>query len=91
MAINMPIQGTEADLLKIAMINVQKHLDEKYSDDVRMLLQVHDELLFEVRHDIVEKVSQEIKEIMESAHKFDIPIIVDTKAGDNWSEMEPVK
>ncbi len=90
MAINMPIQGTEADLLKIAMIDVQKHLDDKYGDDVRMLLQVHDELLFEVKRDIVEPVSKEIKHLMESAHKFNVPIVVDAKSGDNWSEMEEV-
>ena len=87
MAINLPIQGTEADLIKMAMITIQKHLDEKYGDDVRMLLQVHDELLFEVKKDMVEKVSKEIKEIMESAHKFDVPIVVDAKSGDNWAEM----
>lgn len=88
MAINMPVQGTAADLIKLAMVKVQKHLDDKYPEGIRMLLQVHDELLFEVREDIVSKVSKEIKEIMESAHKFDIPIIVDAKAGDNWSEMK---
>jgi len=99
MAINMPVQGTSADLIKIAMINVQKLIDEKYFNDpstgsgqaVRMLLQVHDELLFEVRRDLVEKVSKEIKEIMESAHHFNVPIIVDAKCGDNWSEMEEIK
>ena len=95
MAINMPIQGTEADLIKLAMINIQKHLDEKYpsassGQAVRMLLQVHDELLFEVKSDIVEPVAKEIKKIMEEAHHFNVPIIVDTKSGDNWSEMEPV-
>ncbi len=90
MAINMPIQGASADLIKLAMIKVQKHLDENYGDNIRMLLQVHDELLFEVKEDIVEKVSKEIQQIMESAHKFDIPIIVDAKAGDNWSEMKEV-
>jgi DNA polymerase-1 len=91
MAINMPIQGTEADLLKIAMINVQKHIDEKYGDDVRMLLQVHDELLFEVKKDIVEPVAKEITKIMESAHQFDVPIVVDAKCGDNWAEMVEIK
>ena len=91
MAINMPIQGTEADLLKIAMINVQKHIDAEYGDDVRMLLQVHDELLFEIKTSVVKKVAPEIKKIMEDAHKFNVPIVVDAKAGDNWSEMEPVE
>ena len=87
MAINMPIQGTSADLIKIAMITIQKLIDIKYGDKVRMLLQVHDELLFEVKQDIVDKVSKEIKEIMEKAHHFDVPIVVDAKFGDNWSEM----
>jgi len=91
MAINMPVQGTSADLIKIAMINVQKLIDDKYPSEARMLLQVHDELLFEVKRDSVEKVSKEIKEIMESAHKFDVPIVVDAKFGDNWSEMEKIK
>ncbi|MEK9158300.1 MAG: DNA polymerase I [Patescibacteria group bacterium] len=90
-AINMPIQGTAADLIKIAMINVQKLIDEKYSDSAQMLLQVHDELLFEVKSDIVEKISKEIKHLMESAHAFDIPIIVDTKFGNNWWEMDEIK
>jgi DNA polymerase-1 len=90
-AINMPIQGSEADLIKLAMIEIQKHLDEKYDGSVRMLLQVHDELLFEVKPDVLEKVSKEIKEIMESTHKFNIPIVVDTKSGANWSEMQEIK
>jgi len=90
MAINMPIQGTSADLIKLAMIDVQKLIDKKYRDNVRMLLQVHDELLFEVKRDMVGDVAREIKEIMESAHHFDVPIVVDAKSGDNWSEMGAV-
>lgn len=86
-AINMPIQGTSADLIKIAMINVQKLINDKYPDSIRMLLQVHDELLFEVKKDVVEKVAKEIKHIMESAHHFDVPIVADAKSGDNWAEM----
>ncbi len=88
MAINMPIQGTEADLLKLAMIEVQELLDKKYRNDARMLLQVHDELLFEIKTDIVPAISTEIKKIMENVHQFDIPIVVDAKAGDNWAEMQ---
>ncbi|HZZ99531.1 MAG TPA: DNA polymerase I, partial [Candidatus Paceibacterota bacterium] len=91
MAINMPVQGTEADLLKLAMINVQKLIDEKYGDNVRMLLQVHDELLFEVKEDMVAEAAKDIRETMETAHKFDVPIVVDAKVGDNWSEMQKIK
>ena len=90
MAINHPIQGTEADLLKLAMIAVQKKLDEKYGDKVRMLLQVHDELLFEMKEDIVPEATKGIRQIMESVHAFNVPIVVDAKFGDNWSEMEEI-
>ncbi len=87
-AINMPVQGTAADLIKLAMIEAQELLDKNYGDKARMLLQVHDELLFEIKADIVSEVSKEIKSIMENAHKFDVPIVVDVKVGDNWSEMK---
>lgn len=90
-AINMPIQGTSADLIKLAMIEIQKLIDSKYFDKAKMLLQVHDELLFEVKQDVVEKISKEIKHIMESVYSFDVPIIVDAKSGDNWAEMEEIK
>jgi len=83
-------KNTAADLIKIAMIDVQKLINDKYPDNVRMLLQVHDELLFEVKKDVVEKVAKEIKEIMESAHHFDVPIVADAKAGDNWAEMKEI-
>lgn len=87
MAINMPIQGTAADLIKLAMSQIGEKLN-RYGDDVRMLLQVHDELLFEVRKGIVAEAAKEIVKIMETAHKFNVPIIVDAKFGSNWSEME---
>lgn len=90
MAINHPVQGTEADLIKLAMIEVQKMLDKEYGDDARMLLQVHDELLFEVKKGILAEVIPKIKEIMETVHKFDVPIVVDAKVGDNWAEMEEI-
>ena len=87
----MPIQGTSADLIKLAMITIQKHLDDKYPEGVRILLQVHDELLFEVKQDMVGPVAKEIKKIMEDTHHFNVPIVVDTKSGNNWSEMEPIE
>ena len=87
MAINMPVQGTDADLMKLAMIEVQKVLPS-ISKDTRMLLQVHDELLFEVPEKEVKKVAQFVKETMENVEKLAVPIVVETKAGKNWEEME---
>ena len=89
MAINMPIQGTAADIMKLAMIEVFDYLKKNYSpDDIRMLLQIHDELVFEVKQDLVSKIAPKLKEIMENVHKFDVPIVVDTKAGSNWQDMK---
>lgn len=89
MAINMPIQGTAADLMKLAMIGVSRLLHG--SKDAYMLLQVHDELLFEIKEDKVVELSRKIKEKMESAHQLVVPVAVDVKVGDNWSEMEKLK
>ena len=89
MAINHPAQGTGADLVKMAMNAVDTHIQkEKWSDDVHMLLQVHDELVFEIRKGKEKAASNEIKKLMESVHKFDVPIVVDVLIGDNWAEME---
>jgi DNA polymerase-1 len=99
MAINMPIQGTAADIIKIAMIKIDEWIN-KYNNEnkgaVKLLLQVHDELLFSVKEECLEKAAQDIKEIMENRSldidgkkiDFPVPIKVDLKAGDNWEEME---
>ena len=88
MAVNMPIQGTAADLIKLAMVKVYDYL--KDNDNTRMLLQVHDELVFEIKEDLVAKTAPKIKEIMEQVHQFDVPIVVDLKAGKNWAELTPL-
>jgi DNA polymerase I len=112
MAINMPIQGAAADVIKIAMLKIDKWLDEynakisssQYEakprqgveDAVKLLLQVHDELVFSIKEENVFESAREIKKIMENSHlsldgkkiDFPIPIVVDIKAGDNWEEME---
>ena len=89
MAINTPLQGTAADMIKMAMISVQKLLEKKYKDgEVKMLLQVHDELLFEVKEEHVEKSTKEIKQIMENVIKLKVPVIAEVKIGDNWGGME---
>jgi DNA polymerase-1 len=84
-AINTPIQGSAADLIKKAMIEVQDYIEKK-DLEVAMLLQVHDELVFEVREDEAEKIKEKIKEIMEGAVKLKVPVIVDCGIGDNWLE-----
>ncbi len=89
-AINAPIQGTEADVIKIAMINLSKAL-AKYGDDVLMVLQIHDELLFEVKNELVDQVKVIIKEEMESVFPKDkkpIPISVSVRKGGSWDDLE---
>jgi DNA polymerase I len=85
-AVNMPIQSLAADVIKLSMIEIDKQLPE-----LRMLLSVHDELVFEVKKDEVEKYAPKIKKIMESVYKLKVPLVVDAKAGLNWSEMEKLE
>ena len=85
MAINTPIQGTAADLIKMAMINIHKRLREK-AFQTKMLLQVHDELVFEVPEHEIETVSSMIKQEMENVHKLYVPLKVDMAFGQNWGE-----
>jgi DNA polymerase-1 len=88
MAVNTPIQGTSADMLKAAMIKIHKLIKGK--EDIKMLLQVHDELVFEVAAGKEKKYFSEIKEIMENILKLDVPVIVEAKVGVNWGEMEKI-
>jgi len=95
MAINAPIQGTEADIIKIAMIRIDEMLVKEEMDDVHMLLQVHDELVFEIPEKKVNDVVPKLRTIMESVVSLDdtsgIPIQVDAKTGSNWGEMKEIK
>ena len=88
MAINFPVQGTAADIMKLAMIQMNHELGIMNHESIRMILQVHDELVFEVREDLVEQAAQIIKKIMETVAKLKVPIIVDISIGNNWGEME---
>ena len=87
MAINMPIQGAEADIMKKAMLSVDGWLNQSQLP-AKMLLQVHDELVFEVEKDAVDLVVRGVKEMMESVASFEIPLVVDVEVGDNWGEMK---
>ena len=88
MAINMPVQGTSADIIKVAMINLDREVDKRQLKS-KMLLQVHDELIFEVPEAELEEMRQMVPEIMSTALELGIPLKVDIKTGTNWGEMEP--
>jgi DNA polymerase-1 len=89
MAINMPIQGTAADIQKIAMIRVADRLATE-GLQARLLLSVHDELLFEVPRDEVDRLAALVRETMESALPLSVPLTVDVKVGDDWEGMTPL-
>ena len=84
-AINMPIQGTAADLIKVAMINIHERLmNQNYKS--KMILQIHDELMFEGPEDEMDRLSEMVVHEMETAMKFSVPLKVDWKIGNNWYE-----
>ena len=85
----MPIQGTAADIMKIAMIRVADRLRADGSP-ARMLLQVHDELLFEIPEGEVERLARAVRETMEGAVPLDVPLTVDVKVGPDWESMTPL-
>lgn len=95
MAINAPVQGTAADIMRIAMIEVYDYLKEnKLWDDAKMLLQVHDELVFEIDEKKIDEVVPAIKKIMEGVlqskgkEDSDVPLLAEVKIGNNWQDME---
>ncbi|MFH1610942.1 MAG: DNA polymerase I [Patescibacteria group bacterium] len=89
MAVNMPVQGFAADLMKLAMINLHKRLEKEFApDQVRMLLQVHDELVFEVKEDLTKHASKIIQYEMENVYKLRAPIEVEIGVGKNWGEVK---
>ena len=84
-AINAPLQGTAADIIKVAMISVQQWLDATKSQ-VKMVMQVHDELVFEVPNDQIDDAKQHIVHCMQGAATLSVPLIVDVGIGNNWDE-----
>ena len=84
-AINMPIQGTAADIIKLAMIDIQKMLDDE-GHKSKMLLQVHDELIFEIAEEELDQLPEKIKDLMESAYELKVPLDVEMGVADNWLE-----
>ena len=87
MAINMPVQGTSADIIKVAMIELDRQMAKQQLKS-KLLLQVHDELIFEVPNEELDKMKKLVPEIMSTSLELSIPLKVDIKTGDNWEQME---
>ena len=85
-AMNSPIQGTAADIIKIAMVELQKALDESGLES-RLLLQVHDELILEGPAEEMEELSELVPKVMESAVELSVPLLVEYNQGTNWYEL----
>ena len=86
-ALNSPLQGTAADLIKMAMINIDRRLaEEKF--EAKMILQVHDELLFEAPAKERAKLEKLVKEEMEGVYKLAVPIVAEVGTGPNWRDLE---
>ena len=84
-AINAPIQGTAADILKIAMIDINKWID-KDNAPIKIIMQVHDELVFEVNEDFIDEANNKISKLMMNCFSLDVPLLVDVGIGDNWDK-----
>ena len=87
MAINMPVQGTSADIIKVAMINLYREMGKRQLKS-KPLLQVHDELVLEVPQEELEEMKELVPQIMSAALELSVPLKVDIKTGNNWGQME---
>ena len=83
----MPIQGTAADIIKIAMIEIMDRMDDLNMRS-KMILQVHDELIFEVPREELDQMSEIVMELMPSSMTLEVPLAVELKTGDNWGDLE---
>jgi DNA polymerase-1 len=94
MAINAPLQGTQSDIVKIAMVKIHTVLKEKYGDKASLVLQIHDELMFEVEksilHDVAKDVRSAMQDVLTPKEMNGIPLIVSSEAGPNWGAMEKI-
>jgi DNA polymerase-1 len=86
-AINSPIQGSAADIIKVAMIDIDRELTRANSD-TRMIMQVHDELVFEVPRGEIDEITAMVRGKMEEAIVLRVPVVVDTRVGSNWYECK---
>ena len=88
-AINAPIQGTAADIMKVAMLGVHQALKNNASP-ARILLQVHDELVLECPLENLAETVELVQDVMEGAYQLDIPLKTDARSGENWGDLKPM-
>lgn len=89
-AINLPIQGLAADIMKLSMIAAKRDVTSKYNGEkylVKMVLQIHDEMIFEVHKSVADEFEKDLKESMEGVYKLKVPLVVDVTRGSNWGEL----
>lgn len=87
MALNFTIQGLAADIIKKAMVSINQKVLPKFDNQAKMILQIHDELLFEIKNEIIEEISPLIKKEMESAFQGLVPLLVEQRSGQDWSQV----
>jgi len=88
-ALNMPIQGLAADIIKISMIKIQELIKDKHiEDDIKTLIQIHDELILEAKSEIIKEITPLLKNIMENTVKLEVPLRADIRIGSKWGEMK---
>jgi DNA polymerase-1 len=85
-AINAPMQGTAADIIKKAMLLVDEWIEAEGQGRVRLLMQVHDELVFEVESSALSEIESKVQKLMESAAQLDVPLVADSGHGENWDQ-----
>lgn len=89
-AINTPLQGSNADIIKKAMIETEDLIEKKYAGKVKMIIQVHDELLFEAQNNILEEFAGRVRGVMKNIVKLKVPVVVDIEYGNNWGELKKI-
>jgi DNA polymerase-1 len=85
-AVNTMFQGSAADLIKLSMVKIHKKY--KNNDNMRMLLQIHDELIFEVKEDIADEIIEDLKQIMENIYLLNVPLKVSIAKGNSWQKLK---
>jgi len=85
MAVNMPVQSGSSDIIKKAMVMIYKKI--KNENDIKLILQIHDELIFEIKKSSLEKYINDIKDIMENCFRLKVPLVVNVKYGERWSQL----